>query len=87
MSFSNDRELGAIEFSRAIITGEGTTPEVASLQAYGLYLMHGGTPKGFMSMTEDDVQVMYSAYLSTMAHERRELLKDLVKIIEKMFKV
>lgn len=40
-----------------------------------------------MSMTEDDVQVMYSAYLSTMAHERREFLKDLVKIIEKMFKV
>ena len=75
-----------MEFSRAITTGDGMSPQVATMQAYGLYLMHGGTPEGFMEMTEDEVQIMYSAYTATLAHERREFLKELVKIIEKMFK-
>ena len=68
-------------------TGEGISPDIAFTQAYGLYLMHGGTPEGFESLTPDDVQIMYSAYLATQAYNRHELLKDIVKIIEGMFKV
>ena len=49
--------------------------------------MHGGTPDGFENLTPDDVQFMYSAYMATMSHFRYELIKDIVKIIEKMFKV
>lgn len=68
-------------------TGEGISPDVALTQAYGLYLMHGGTPDGFYELTPDDVQIMYSAYLATQAYNRHELIKDIVKIIEGMFKV
>lgn len=68
-------------------TGEGISPDVALKQAYGLYLLHGGTPDGFEDMTPDDVQIMYSAYMATMAYNRHELIKDIVKIIEGMFRV
>lgn len=68
-------------------TGEGVSPDIAFTQAYGLYLMHGGSPEGFDRLTPDDVQIMYSAYMATQAFDRRELIKDIVKIIEKMFKV
>lgn len=68
-------------------TGEGISPDIALRQAYGLYLMHGGTPDGFEDLTPDDVQIMYSAYMATMAYDRHELIKDIIKIIEAMFKV
>lgn len=68
-------------------TGEGVSPDIAMRQAYGLYLLHGGTPDGFENLTADDVQMMYSAYMATMAYNRHELIKDIVKIIETMFKV
>ena len=87
MSGSGDRELGIMELSRALVTGEGISPKIAFTQAYGLYLMHGGTPEGFMQLTEDDVQTMYTSYISTLANDRRELVKDIVKILEKMLKV
>ena len=86
MSFSGDKEFGAIEFSKAISSGEGVTPNIALKQAYGLYLMHGGTPEGFMDLTPDDVQMMYTAYISTATYHRRELIKDIVKIVEAMYK-
>ena len=87
MSLSGDRDLGAYELSNAIVSGEGISPQIALSQAYGIYLMHGGTREGFMNLTEDEVQTMYTVYTATQAHERRELLKELVRIIEKMFKV
>ena len=68
-------------------TGEGISPDIALRQAYCLYLMHGGTPDGFEDLTPDDVQIMYSAYMATMAYDRHELIKDIIKIIEAMFKV
>jgi hypothetical protein len=68
-------------------TGEGISPEIAFKQAYGLYLLHGGTPEMFETFSVDDVQIMYSAYMATQTYNRRELLKDIVQIIEKMFKV
>ena len=83
----NDRSLGAYELARAIGTGESVSPQAAMLHAYGIYLSHGGTPRDFMNMTEDDIQIMYTSYTATLAHERNELLKELVKIIQKMFKV
>ena len=76
-----------MELSRAIATGDGVSPEIAFTQTYGLYLMHGGTPEGFQQLTEDDIQIMYTSYIATMVNDRRELLKDLVKILEKMLKV
>lgn len=54
-------------------------------QAYGLYLMNGGTPEGFDNLTTEDVQIMYSAYIGTMTNMRREIIKDLIKIFQKMF--
>ena len=74
-------------FSKAMATGEGISPDIALRQAYGLYVMYGGTPDGFEDLTPDDVQIMYSAYMATMAYDRHELIKDIIKIIEAMFKV
>ena len=68
-------------------SGEGISPDIALRQAYGLYLMHGGTPVGLGDLTPDDVQIMDSAYMATMAYNRHELIKDIIKIIEAMFKV
>lgn len=75
-----------MELSRAIITGDGVSPQIAFAQAYGLYLMNGGTPEGFMQLTEDDIQIMYTSYMSTLVNNRRELMKDIVKVLEKMLK-
>lgn len=70
---------------RVLCTGEGTTSDIALKQVYGLYLLNGGTRDRFDEMTDDDVQLMYSSYIGTMTYLRRELVKDLVKIIHRMF--
>lgn len=83
----DDRALGAYELARAIGSGDPLSPQASMLHAYGIYLSNGGTPKGFMDMTEDDIQIMYTTYTANKTHERTELLKELVKIIQKMFKM
>lgn len=69
---------------RAIGTGESVSPNVAFKQVYGLYLMNGGTPEGFTGLTDDDVQLMYSAYLGTMTYLRRELVKDIIQVVQRL---
>lgn len=78
--------MGNIEFFKSLASGETVSPEMAFAQTYGLYLLHGGTPEGFDELQEDDVQLMYTAYMATKVYERRELIKDIIKILETMFK-
>lgn len=78
--------MGTIEFYKALASGDTVSPEMAFKQTYGLYLLHGGTPEGFDELQGDDVQLMYTSYMATRVYERRELIKDIIKIMEAMFK-
>lgn len=66
-------------FEQAVLGGqmEGETYEMF---AYGLYLMHGGTYKGFMDLNDDEVQMMVTSYVGL----QQNILNQLVKSIGKM---
>lgn len=48
--------------------------------AYGLYLLGGGTPDGFMDLTGDDVQTILSVHNGSQERLRESLLKDISKM-------
>lgn len=54
---------------------------MAVLEAYGTYLMHGGSKETFMDLTDDDIQIMYTAYFGG----QRRMVHSLVDRIGKMF--
>lgn len=65
--------------SDAIIKGNHTKRTVL-LQAYGDYLLHGGTPEGFLNLTDDDVQIMYTVGQA----ERVQMMETVIKSVAKM---
>lgn len=62
-----------------LITGSMSS-DGAFQAAYGLYLLGGGTPDGFMDLTPDDVQTILSVHSGTQEHLRETLLKDISKM-------
>lgn len=48
--------------------------------AYGLYLLGGGTPDGFMDLNPDDVQTLLSVHNGMQERMRETLLKDISKM-------
>lgn len=61
------------------------SPESAQLYTYGIYLANGGTPDGFMSMTQEDIEIMYNAWEGSRIRNRNEILEGLGKMINSMF--
>ncbi len=59
---------------------EGTS---AILYGYGLYLLGGGTPEGFMSLTPSDVQIMIQVHDCVEARRRNDRNEDLIKMFGK----
>lgn len=59
--------------------------ETSLLDAYGLYLAHGGTPEGFMDMTMDDVQLMYTSFIAMNKNNSKDIVLGISKIMGKMF--
>lgn len=59
--------------------------ETSLLDAYGLYLAHGGTPDGFMDMTMDDVQLMYTSFIAMNKNNSKDIVLGISKIMGKMF--
>ena len=55
------------------------------MEAYGLYLAHGGTPEGFMNMTMDDVQMMYTSYTVMNKNNTKDIVLGLAKVMSGMF--
>ena len=72
-----------MNFQNAIVKGE-FSPDSAFLYTYGMYLANGGTPDGFMEMSNEDVEIMHSAMIGTQLHERKELLEGFAKILVKV---
>lgn len=64
---------------------ENKSPDVSVMEAYGVYLAHGGTPNGFMDMTLDDIQIMYTAYAVQNKNNTKDVLTGIAKILGKMF--
>ena len=60
-------------------------PDTVMMEAYGLYLANGGTPEGFMDMTLDDVQMMYTAYTVQNRNNVKNMIIGMAKIFGKMF--
>lgn len=60
-------------------------PESSLMEAYGLYLFNGGTPEGFMSMTMDDIQMMYTSYTAMNRNNTKNIVLGIAKVIGRMF--
>ena len=61
------------------------SPRSAYYLAYGTYLANGGTRDGFLDLTPDEVQLMYT--VTAARHERlvKDLLEGMGKILGGMF--
>lgn len=59
--------------------------DTSMMNVYGLYLAHGGTPEGFMDMTMDDVQMMYTSFTAMNKNNTKDIVIGIAKIMGKMF--
>lgn len=59
--------------------------DASIMNMYGLYLAHGGTPDGFMDMTMDDVQMMYTSFVAMNKNNTKDIVTGIAKIMGKMF--
>ncbi|MBQ7622028.1 MAG: hypothetical protein IJV02_06415 [Candidatus Methanomethylophilaceae archaeon] len=55
------------------------TPESSLISAYGVYLMNGGTPEGFDSMTDEDVQIMLTTYHGMQQMQAHRIVMEFAK--------
>lgn len=51
-------------FEDAVSKGE-FSPVSAEIYAFGIYLMHGGDPDKFADLTQDQIQILLTAYTCT----------------------
>lgn len=58
--------------------------DTAYLYAYGTYLSHGGTHDGFMDLTVDEVQLIYTVTMMDKAKMTRDIVLGLAKVLGKM---
>lgn len=56
------------------------SPQSAGLYAYGIYLMHGGTPEGFESLSETDIHIMLASYTCTIARVETDVMKGIARM-------
>ena len=68
-------------FERAVVSEEGVSAETAILEVYGMYLMNGGTREGFLELTDDEIQMMYTSYFGN----QRAIVLALGKMMGKLF--
>ena len=61
------------------------SPDMSLMNVYGLYLAHGGTPDGFMDMTLDDVQMMYTSIVAMNKNNTKDIITGVAKILGKVF--
>ena len=57
------------------------SPDTSLMYTYGLYLLNGGTSEDFMSMSDDDIQAMYTSAIA----RDKILAKDIIIGISKIF--
>ena len=61
------------------------SPDMSLMNMYGLYLANGGTPDGFMDMTPDDVQMMYTSIVAMNKNNTKDIITGVAKILGKVF--
>lgn len=61
------------------------SPDTAYLYAYGTYLANGGTRDGFLDLTPDEVQLIYTVTAARQEKMVRDILVGMVKAVGKMF--
>ena len=61
------------------------SPDMSLMNMYGLYLANGGTPDGFMDMTLDDVQMMYTSIVAMNKNNTKDIITGVAKILGKVF--
>ena len=75
-----DYEFGLHLYEEGVVTGR-IGERAARTYAYGLYLMGGGTPDGFMDMTVFDAQVLLTTADGLRTRERNEILKGICTML------
>jgi len=73
------------ELFESVAGGKAVTDLGAQMYMYGMYLAHGGTPDGYMSLDQDDLDIMFIAYSATEAHRHNRWMEGLIKIIKSIF--
>ncbi len=56
------------------------SPVSAEMYAFGIYLMHGGDPDRFADLTQDQIQILLTAYTCTI----RRILDMFIKMFKAM---
>ena len=75
-----DYEFGLHLYEEGVVTGR-IGERAALAYTYGLYLMGGGTPDGFMDMTVFDAQILLTTADGIRTRERNELLKGICTML------
>ena len=60
-------------------------PDASMMNLYGLYLAHGGTPDGFMDMTLDDAQMMYTSIMAMNKNNSKDIVMGVAKVLGAIF--
>ena len=82
MSGSGDPELGLINYERQLSSDENISDEAATIAAYGIYLMHGGTKENFMKLNPNDIQTIYSTYTAMEKANTTRMMKGICEILK-----
>lgn len=54
--------------------------ESGVLYTYGRYLLGGGTPDGFLDLTPDDVQAMYTVALGDQMKQANRIIEGIARM-------
>ena len=66
-------------FQDAVVNGT-LENESAVLYAYGIYLMHGGTPEGFGHLNSSDIQILLYSYTGTNIRQNKVLIESIAHV-------
>lgn len=70
-------------FQEAILSTGGMTTDAAVLMMYGEYLKNGGKREDFMDLSMEDVQIMYSVYMTDELRAMKRMTEAIAAIAGK----
>lgn len=70
-------------FQEAILSTGGMTTDAAVLMMYGEYLKNGGKREDFMDLSMEDIQIMYSVYMTDELRAMKRMTEAIAAIAGK----
>ena len=70
-------------FQEAALSTSGMSTDAAVLLMYGEYLKNGGRREDFMDLSMEDIQIMYSVYMTDELRSMRRMTEAMAAILGK----